>query len=95
MLAAPPTRSSLPAVALALAGVAGLAGAVQARVNGELRVALDDALLAAAVSFVGGLVLVGLVVLVRPASRAALGRVREVPVWQRAAGLGGALLIGV
>lgn len=95
MLDAPPARQALPAAALALAGGAGVAGAVQARVNGELRVALDDALLAAAVSFVGGLLLVGLAVLLRPSSRAALGLLREVPLWQRAAGVGGALLIGV
>ncbi len=95
MLAAPPGRTALPTVALLLAGGAGVAGAVQARVNGQLRVALDDALLAAVVSFVGGLVLVGAVAAGRPASRAAWSRVRDVPVWQRAGGLSGALLVGV
>ena len=95
MLDAPPGRQARTGPALALAGAAGVAGALQARVNGELRVAVDDALLAAVVSFVGGLMLVGLAVLVRPSSRAALARVRLVPVWQRAGGLGGALLIGV
>ena len=95
MLDAPPAQQARTGPALALAGAAGVAGALQARVNGQLRVALDDALLAAVVSFLGGLLLVGLAVLARPSSRAALARVRLVPLWQRAAGLGGALLIGV
>ena len=95
MLDAPPARQVPTAPALALAGSAGVAGALQARVNGELRVALDDVLLAAVVSFVGGLLLVGLGVGLRPSSRAAVARVRLVPLWQRAGGLGGALLIGV
>lgn len=93
MLEAPPSRAAL-GPALALAGAAGVAGALQSRVNGELKVALGDALLAAAVSFLGGLALVAVAVLARPSSRAAWGRLREVPLWQRSAGLGGALLIG-
>ena len=41
MLEAPPARQALPTAALALAGAAGVAGALQARVNGELRVAVE------------------------------------------------------
>lgn len=87
------TRTPSVPVALAAAGAGGALVALQARVNGQLRVALDDVLVAACVSFVGGLLLVAAVVASRPAAREALGRVREVPRWQRLGGLGGALLI--
>jgi transporter family-2 protein len=45
---------------VALAGVSGLGMAVQARVNGELAVRLDDGVAAAVISFGTGLVLLGL-----------------------------------
>jgi len=81
--------------ALLLAGAAGAAGAVQQRLNGQLKDALGDALLAAVVSFGLGLLLVLTVVLVRPSARRAWPAVRTVPVWRRAGGLGGATLIAV
>jgi transporter family-2 protein len=69
--------------------------AVQARINGELAQRLDDALLAAVVSFGSGLVIILVVVLMRPAARAAWARLRDVPWWTRLGGLGGASLVAV
>ncbi|MCU1693075.1 MAG: hypothetical protein JWM64_2166, partial [Frankiales bacterium] len=94
MLAAPPRRAAERSALLA-AGAVGAGVALQSRVNGELQVALDDTLLAACVSFVGGLLLVTGVVLSRPCSRKALARVRQVRGWERLGGLGGAGLIAV
>lgn len=81
------------AVLLAAATAAGAMVAVQQRLNGELGRSLDDALLAALVSFATGLGCVGAYVLGRPSSRRALGAVRAVPVWARLGGLGGATLV--
>jgi transporter family-2 protein len=86
-----PTRTTTLAVAAAV--VSGALVAVQQRVNGELGVDLDSALLAALVSFVTGLVAVVAVVLARPAARRALAAVRDVPWWWRLGGLGGASLV--
>ena len=86
---------SRTAPALAAAVVCGALVAVQARVNAGLAETLDDPLLAAVISFLTGLVLVVAVVLARPSARAAWGRVREVPVWTRLGGLGGATLVAV
>ena len=87
------TRSTTPALAAAVAS--GALVALQQRINGELKTALDDALLTALVSFGTGLVAVLAVVLSRPAAREALGRVRLVPWPQRLGGLGGATLVAV
>ena len=91
--AATGTRSTTLALAAAVAS--GTVVALQQRVNGELKTALGDALLTALVSFGTGLVAVVLVVLARSSSRAAVGRVREVPWPQRLGGLGGASLVAV
>ncbi len=86
-------------VALVLAVAIGGVGAVQARINGALATRLGDGMSAALVSFGSGLVVVALVVLTRPAARAAfrrlpadvrLGRLRW---WQLVGGAAGALLV--
>jgi transporter family-2 protein len=81
--------------ALAAAVVAGALVALQQRVNAELKTELGDALLVALVSFGIGLVVVAAVVLARPAARAAVRKVREVPWVERLGGLGGATLVAV
>lgn len=82
-------------VALVAAVVSGALVAAQSRVNGELGLALGDALLAAAVSFGTGLAVVAVVVASRPQSRRAVASVRLVPWWSRLGGLGGACLVAV
>jgi bacterial/archaeal transporter family-2 protein len=65
------------AVGVGLAGVAGVAMALQARVNGELAVRISDGVAAAVVSFGTGLMLVVVIVGALPAGRrglAAVGR---------------------
>jgi transporter family-2 protein len=91
VLQAPVRGAAAPA--LLAAGAGGALVALQARVNGQLGVALGDAVLAAVVSFAVGLGLVAAVVLARPGSWTALARLRQVPAWQRLGGLGGACLI--
>ena len=81
--------------ALGAAVLSGAAVALQQQVNGQLKQALGDALLAAVVSFGAGLVVVAAVVLARPSARAACAAVRHVPLWQRLGGLGGATLVAV
>ena len=88
-------RASPAALAVAAAVTSGALVALQQRINGELNLALGDAVLAALVSFVTGLVAVVVVVAARPASRRALGAVRDVPWWARLGGLGGASLVAV
>jgi len=90
-----PVSSRPAALALSAAVVSGALVAGQQRLNGELKTELNDALLTALVSFLTGLVLIAAVVLARPTSRAALGRVRDVPWLQRLGGLGGATLVAV
>lgn len=95
--AAAPGRLQESPVGLALgaAVASGALVALQQRINGELNLALGDAVLAALVSFVTGLVAVVAVVAARPASRRALAAVRDVPWWTRLGGLGGASLVAV
>ena len=93
---APPAASSrAAALALSAAVASGAMVALQQRFNGELKTALDDALLTALVSFGIGLVAVVVVVLPRSSARSAVGRVRDVPWLQRLGGLGGAALVVV
>lgn len=89
---APPRAATLP---LAAAVASGALVALQQRVNGELKTALDDAVLTALVGFSIGLVVLVAVVGTRPASRAAVRKVRQVPWAQRLGGLGGASLVAV
>ncbi|MBK5305270.1 MAG: DMT family transporter [Frankiaceae bacterium] len=82
-------------LALGAAVGSGALVAVQARINAGLAVELDDALLAALVSFLTGLALVLVVVLSRSSARRGWSSVREVPWWTRLGGLGGASLVAV
>ena len=88
-------RASPVGLALAAAVASGALVALQQRINGALNVALGDAVLAALVSFLTGLVAVVAVVASRPSSRRALAAVRDVPWWSRLGGLGGATLVAV
>lgn len=92
---APSTPDRTATLPLAAAVVSGALVALQQRVNGELKTALDDALLTALVGFSIGLALLGVVVASRPASRTAARRVRQVPWLQRLGGLGGASLVAI
>lgn len=87
------SASRATTLALTAAVVSGALVALQQRVNGQLAVELDDALLAAVVSFLTGLVAVVAVVLSRPAARRAVRAVRALPWWQCLGGLGGASLV--
>lgn len=86
-------------VALGGAAAIGAMTAVQARANGVLGVRLDDALVAALISFSVGLVLVAAVALLLPSGRAGLGRLRDgfrerrVPFWMLLGGACGALTV--
>jgi bacterial/archaeal transporter family-2 protein len=91
-VAAPPRTATL---ALAAAVAAGAGAALQQRVNGALREDLRSTVLAALVNFLSGLALVAAYVVIRPSARRAVARVRDVPVWSRLGGLGGAGLIAV
>ena len=84
-------RAALP---LLIAVLSGALLAVQQRINGDLGTALRNPLLAAVVSFSGGLVLMA-VLMVRRTPREALRRLPAVPWWCRLAGLGGATLVAV
>ncbi|CAN5146579.1 hypothetical protein BH24ACT10_BH24ACT10_11920 [soil metagenome] len=92
---APPAPDRTATLPLAAAVASGALVALQQRVNGELKTALDDALLTALVGFSIGLALLVVVVTTRSASRAAVRRVRQVPWMQRLGGLGGAFLVAV
>lgn len=90
-----PDTSRRTALALGAAVLSGALVAVQQRINGQLGVELDTALLAALVSFATGLVVVVAVVLSSAPARRALSAVRDVPWWTRIGGLGGAALVAV
>jgi bacterial/archaeal transporter family-2 protein len=87
------------AVGVALAGAAGVAMAVQSRVNGELAVRLSDGIAAAVISFGTGLVLLAVVVPLVPASRRGVAAVRRalregtLRWWHGLGGLFGALVV--
>lgn len=89
-VAPPPSTTAL---ALGAAGLSGILVALQQRLNGDLRVDLGDAVLAAVVSFGTGLLLVAVVVAARRSSRRALPLLRSTPWWSRLGGLGGATLV--
>lgn len=77
----------------------GVAVAVQARINGELGQRIDDAVVAAALSNLGGLLLLVALATVRPRVRQGLGRVRAavldhtLPRHQLLGGVCGAFLV--
>lgn len=90
-----PSGVHLPtAVAVTAAVASGAMVALQARINADLGARLDDPLLAALVSFGSGLAVLSVLVLRAPSRRAAAG-LRDVPVWRRLGGLGGATLVAV
>jgi transporter family-2 protein len=78
---------------LAAAVASGAMVALQQRVNGDLAVALHDAVLAAVVSFATGLALVAVVLVVRRSPRESVLRLRGIPWHWRLGGLGGASLV--
>ncbi len=86
---------------LALSGavLVGILTAVQARINGQLGLRLEDGLVAAAVSFTSGLLLLTVLSLVLPSGRrgfralAAGIRQRTIPWWMLIAGAAGALTV--
>jgi transporter family-2 protein len=84
-------------VLLALLAAAGSGAllALQQRVNGELKLALDDAVLTALFSSVTGLLALALAVVSRPVGRRGLSRVPSVPRWQLLAGVCGAVMVAV
>lgn len=99
-----PERPPLPPRArtlLALGGAVAIGAmtAIQARVNGQLGVRLDDGILAGWVSFAVGLVLLSFPVLLTRSGRAALGRLWRgirtggVPWWMLLGGACGALTV--
>ncbi len=93
-----PTRGAR-AVGTAVAVGLGLAVALQARINGELGQRIDDGVVAAVLSFLGGLLLLGLVAATRPRMRRGLGRVvaavrdRRLRPYQLLGGVWGAFLV--
>jgi transporter family-2 protein len=80
---APPVSADTPvsagrrATGVLFALVAGVALAVQSRINGELSVRLDDPIGAAVVSFGSGLLVLAALVPLLPAGRAGLRRLRD------------------
>ena len=86
-------------VALLVAGLIGFLAAVQARINGELGVQLGDGVLAAAISFGSGLLIVLAASLAIPVGRGGLAelakgiRNRSIPWWMLAGGAAGALTV--
>jgi bacterial/archaeal transporter family-2 protein len=80
-------------LALAAAVASGAMVALQQRINGDLAVSLDDAVLAAVVSFATGLVMLTALVAVRRTSAAGVRRLSSVPWYWRFGGLGGASLV--
>ena len=80
-------------VALAVAVASGTLVAVQQRINGGLKEALGDAVLASVVSFGTGLVVLVVVLAARRSSRRALPLVLTLPRWSLLGGLGGAALV--
>lgn len=91
------TMQAVLGVGLAL--VSGLAMAVQGRLNGMLGAQLHDSMLAAVISFGGGLVLLLLALPMVPAMSTGLGnlrmqlRARNVRPWHCLGGLGGATFV--
>ncbi len=88
-------RASPVGLALAAAVASGAMVALQQRINGELNLAVGNAVVTAFVSFLTGLLVVVAVVLARPAARHALAAIHDVPWWSRLGGLGGATLVAV
>lgn len=86
-------------LAVVAAAIIGAFTAVQARINGSLGKALDDGILAAAVSFSTGLVILVLLSMALPNGRRGFRRLRaglrsrSIPGWMLFGGLAGALTV--
>lgn len=94
------TRPHLPAwIALGGAALVGIMTAVQARINGQLGARLDDGLLAAAISFGSGLIVLIVLSAALPVGRRGTAtlvagiRARTIPWWMLAGGAAGALTV--
>ena len=94
------TRRHMPAwIALGGAVLVGVLTAVQARINGQLGLRLDDGLVAAAISFGSGLLILIVLSLVLPVGRRGFAtltagiRSRGIPWWMLAGGAAGALTV--
>lgn len=93
------TSGRRSAVGVALALVSGLAIAAQSSINGRLAVQIDDAMLAAVISFGGGLLVLLLLLPVLPGMRAGVGKLRSALTdgalrpWQLLGGACGATLV--
>jgi transporter family-2 protein len=91
-------KASKP-LGIALAVVAGLAVSVQGRINGQLGAELGDSMLAAVISFLGGLIVLLALLPFSPKMRKGLRNVRErvgkhaFRPWHLLAGVGGATLV--
>jgi bacterial/archaeal transporter family-2 protein len=98
MAAPAPTHGARVAATAAALGI-GVAVAVQARINGELGHRINDAVVTAALSNLGGLLLLVVLAAVRPRVRQGLGRVRAavrdhtLPRYQLLGGVWGAFLV--
>ncbi|MDQ4214442.1 DMT family transporter [Microbacterium capsulatum] len=94
-----PRRRGATALALGGAVAIGAMTAIQARVNGQLGVRIDNGILAGLVSFAVGLVLLGVLVVLTRSGRAGVGRLwvgireRRVPWWMLVGGACGALTV--
>jgi transporter family-2 protein len=98
--AAPPvTSAGRRAAGVGLALLAGVALAVQSRINGELSVRLDDPIGAAVISFGSGLLVLAVLVPLLPVGRAGLRnlrtglRQRQIQPWQCIGGVCGGFLV--
>ena len=86
-------------IALLGSGLAGILVATQSRLNGGLGATIDNGILAAAVSFGAGLLVMVLAISLSPNGRAGLGRVRAgvrergFPLWALLGGLCGAFFV--
>ncbi|MEU2203248.1 DMT family transporter [Microbacterium oleivorans] len=95
----PSARTSL-APALVGAVTVGVLTAVQARINGQLGVRLEHAMVAAVISFGSGLLLIALVSVLTPGGRRGAVllsrgiRERSIPWWMLVGGAAGALTVG-
>jgi bacterial/archaeal transporter family-2 protein len=88
-------RERATAVALSVAVLAGVFGAVQPKINGELGERLGSAMVASLVNFLVALAFVVVALSMRPATRDLVRHVRDWPVprWTLTAGLGGAIVV--
>lgn len=86
-------------IALGGAAFIGVLTAVQARINGQLGLRLDDGLVAAAISFGSGLAILIVLSVILPGGRRGVARLiegartRSIPWWMLAGGAAGALTV--